>query len=298
MRAWTLYVIIVLPLVARSLSPALTAIINPHTAIKSTAPVLTTTRRNWASFSRKVVIFPEPHRYCWVEGESGFTSNVKLVDFKSFFPASLTPPPPSFFGAVFSFTGAQVGRCSVAVISSAKTFPEKRIDILKIKRRLRKIMSMIVDRNRKNSKLLNFSLDEYTFSTYFRAVNILLHLFIMRVLFSIFFNGLILYAIVKLLPETIATGDIKLYFIWGVILWLLNTIVRPILSILGFPFMILTFGLFLLVINGIILSLLESIIHALNIAWVSFSTGSFANFAIAVVIFTFFNTLYNVFFKK
>lgn len=51
-------------------------------------------------------------------------------------------------------------------------------------------------------------------------------------------------------------------------------------------------------INGIILALLEKIILALNIAGVAFSTGGFVNFAIAVVIFTVFNTIYGVFFKK
>lgn len=82
------------------------------------------------------------------------------------------------------------------------------------------------------------------------------------------------------------------------VLGLLNAFVRPILKVLGFPFVVLTFGLFLLVINGIILALLEKIILALNISGIQFSTGGFVNFAIAVVIFTVFNTIYGVFFKR
>ncbi len=81
-------------------------------------------------------------------------------------------------------------------------------------------------------------------------------------------------------------------------LGLLNAFVRPILKVLGFPFVVLTFGLFLLVINGIILALLEKIILALNISGIQFATGGFVNFAIAVVIFTVFNTIYGVFFKR
>lgn len=120
----------------------------------------------------------------------------------------------------------------------------------------------------------------------------------MRLFVSILANALILYAIVALLPETLATGGLKLYAVGGVILGLLNGVVRPILKVLGFPFMVITLGLFSLVINGIILYLLEKIILALNVTGVSFSTVSFANFAIAVVIFTVFNTLYSVFLKK
>ncbi|MFZ4461213.1 MAG: phage holin family protein [Patescibacteria group bacterium] len=119
----------------------------------------------------------------------------------------------------------------------------------------------------------------------------------MRVFLSIIANGLILFAIQYFLPEVIATGGWKLYFVGGVILGLLNTFVKPILKIFGFPFVIITLGLFGLVINGVILALLEKIIAVLNIAGVAFSTGSFANFAISVVLFTLFNTLYSAFFK-
>lgn len=120
----------------------------------------------------------------------------------------------------------------------------------------------------------------------------------MRIFFSIFFNGLMLYGLSYLLPEIVATGWIKLYFVAGVVLGLLNTFVRPILKLFGFPFIILTFGLFILVINAVILGLLEKIIALLNIANVSYSFGGWTNFLIAVVIFSIFNTLYGTFFKK
>lgn len=119
----------------------------------------------------------------------------------------------------------------------------------------------------------------------------------MRIFLSILANGLILFAMQYFLPEIVATGGWKLYFVGGVILGLLNTFVKPILKIFGFPLIVVTLGLFSVVINGVILALLEKIIAVLNIAGVSFSTGSFVNFAISVVILTLFNTLYSVFFK-
>lgn len=119
----------------------------------------------------------------------------------------------------------------------------------------------------------------------------------MRIFLSIFFNGLILFGVSYFLPEITATGGLKLYFIAGVLLGLLNTFVKPILKIFGFPFIILTLGLFSLVINGVILGLLQKAVEALNIAEVTYAFNGWANFAIAVVIFSIFNTLYGTFFK-
>ncbi len=120
----------------------------------------------------------------------------------------------------------------------------------------------------------------------------------MKIFLSITLNGLILYAIQYFLPEIVATGGWKLYFVGGVVLGLLNLLVRPVLKLIGFPFMIITFGLFILVINAVIILLLEKIILLLNIPNIAYSTGGIVNFTVAVVIFTVFNTLYGVFFKK
>ncbi len=120
----------------------------------------------------------------------------------------------------------------------------------------------------------------------------------MRIFLSIFFNGLILYGLSFFLPEIVATGGVKLYFVAGVVLGLLNTFLKPILKVFGFPFVILTFWLFSLVINGVILGLLQKIIEVLNIAGVAYNFGGWVNFAIAVVIFSIFNTLYGTFFKR
>ena len=78
----------------------------------------------------------------------------------------------------------------------------------------------------------------------------------------------------------------------------MNFIVRPLLKLIGLPFIFLTFGLFILVINGVILWLLEGIIKLLSITGVSFEIRGAVNFIIAVAIFTVFNTIYNTFFKK
>ncbi|NCP77128.1 phage holin family protein [bacterium] len=93
----------------------------------------------------------------------------------------------------------------------------------------------------------------------------------MNILISVLANAAILFGIAYFLPYNIetdtgivVTGSWQLYIAGGIILGLLNVIVRPILKLIGFPFMILTFGLFILVINGVILKLLEKAIQAIG----------------------------------
>lgn len=95
----------------------------------------------------------------------------------------------------------------------------------------------------------------------------------MKLLISVIANAAILFGIAYFLPYDTAkeTGILtsdgwQPYIAGGIILGLLNVIVRPVLKFIGFPFMILTFGLFILVINGIILKLLEKAIGLLGIS--------------------------------
>ena len=120
----------------------------------------------------------------------------------------------------------------------------------------------------------------------------------MHILFVVAFNALILWIIKEFLPGVSASDTWQFYFAGGVVLGVLNGFVRPVLKVLGFPFLIITLGGFILVINAIILALFEKILALLHIANASFSFGTFGNFVIAVVIFTLFNTISGVFFKK
>ena len=140
----------------------------------------------------------------------------------------------------------------------------------------------------------------------------------MKILISIIINAAILYAITYLLwanPNKgiqagiiLACNDcsytsfeaLKTYLIGWIILWVINTTIRPILKILSFPLFFLFFGLASLLINGILLYLFTYILNTLliiNGVWYEINGG--LNFVIAVAIFTVLNTLYSLlFFKK
>src|SRR5207247_7856912 len=66
-------------------------------------------------------------------------------------------------------------------------------------------------------------------------------------------NTLALYVAYLLVPGFIITGGIEQFALAGITLALLNMTVRPILKAISFPLIILTLGLFSLVINALIL---------------------------------------------
>lgn len=127
----------------------------------------------------------------------------------------------------------------------------------------------------------------------------------MKIFIWIFFNALILFSIQYFIPYNealkewvLVTWWIKTFFIGWVVLWLLNTTIKPILKILGLPFILLTLWLFSLVINSVILVLMQNIISILSIDWSTYSINWLVNFLIAVAILSIFNTIYSVLLKK
>lgn len=140
----------------------------------------------------------------------------------------------------------------------------------------------------------------------------------MKIFISILLNALILYAITYLLGENAeysiqawvilgcedcsytSLWALKTYGVWGIILWILNVTIRPILKILSIPLFFLFLGLASVLINGIVLYMFSYIINdVLIIPWVWYEINGAINFIIAVAIFTVLNTLYSLlFFKK
>lgn len=78
-------------------------------------------------------------------------------------------------------------------------------------------------------------------------------------------NGLALYVANWLVPGFVVTGGIKEYLIAGVLLGFLNLLVRPILKLVSMPLIIITLGLFTVVINGLILWIVDYIFDFVTI---------------------------------
>ncbi len=89
----------------------------------------------------------------------------------------------------------------------------------------------------------------------------------------------------------VASGTWQLYLIAGLILGLLNGIIKPILVVIGFPFTILTLGFFRFVINSIILYLLEMFVSKVGLPGMVFEIHGSLAVVVAVLGLTVFNVI-------
>lgn len=66
-------------------------------------------------------------------------------------------------------------------------------------------------------------------------------------------NSLALYVAFYLVPGFVVKGGPKEYLMAGILLGLLNTLVKPMLKIVTLPLIILTLGLFILILDAVML---------------------------------------------
>lgn len=87
----------------------------------------------------------------------------------------------------------------------------------------------------------------------------------MKLVARILLNGLALVAAAYLLPGIHWNGGLVALIVAGCVLGLLNAIVKPIVTVLSCPLIVLTLGLFYLVINGLMLLLADWLLAALAV---------------------------------
>ena len=87
----------------------------------------------------------------------------------------------------------------------------------------------------------------------------------MRVLLSILLNALAIYVAAYLLDGIVLSGTAAT-LIAGLVLGIVNTIVKPVLILLTLPITIITLGLFLFVVNAICLALTAAVVPGFEIA--------------------------------
>jgi len=135
----------------------------------------------------------------------------------------------------------------------------------------------------------------------------------MKIVFSIIINAIILFLINYLLAWNEKLGlenavvlwcwdcainsilAWKIYAIGGIILWIINYFIKPLLKILSLPLFFLFLWLASFLINWIILYIFDFIMNNLLIAeWIGYKINWTFNFIIAIAIFTILNILYSL----
>jgi putative membrane protein len=74
-----------------------------------------------------------------------------------------------------------------------------------------------------------------------------------RALLQIVLNGVAVLAAAYLVPGIVYTGSLPGLLLVGLVIGLVNLIVKPIVTFFSFPLIVVTLGLFYLVINGLML---------------------------------------------
>jgi putative membrane protein len=77
----------------------------------------------------------------------------------------------------------------------------------------------------------------------------------MRALLQVVLNGVAVLAAAYLVPGISYTGSLPSLLLVGLVIGLINLIVKPIVTFFAFPLIVLTLGLFYLAINGLMLCL-------------------------------------------
>lgn len=87
----------------------------------------------------------------------------------------------------------------------------------------------------------------------------------MRIIVQILLNGLAILLVARIVPGIDYTGDWVYLVLTGVVVGLLNLLVRPLVTVLSLPFIVLSLGLFFIVINAFILYLAAWLLDGLTI---------------------------------
>ena len=89
--------------------------------------------------------------------------------------------------------------------------------------------------------------------------------FIGKFILQILANGLAVFVAAYFVPQIIFEGNLVDYLIIGLVLAVANIIIKPILKIISAPLIFITLGLFVIVINAIILFGVDWFIEELSI---------------------------------
>lgn len=89
----------------------------------------------------------------------------------------------------------------------------------------------------------------------------------MWIIWSLLINAAALWAATRLVPGISFDGDWRLLFVVALLFGLLNVLVRPILKLLTLPFLIITLGLFIFVLNAMMLWLTSAASDALGLGF-------------------------------
>lgn len=86
-----------------------------------------------------------------------------------------------------------------------------------------------------------------------------------RMIAQIFLNGVAILIAARIVPGIEYSGDIWYLLLTGLVIGLLNLLVKPLVTLLSLPLVVLTLGLFFIVINGLMIYLAAFFLDGLQV---------------------------------
>ncbi len=108
-------------------------------------------------------------------------------------------------------------------------------------------------------------------------------MFIRNFIIRLIINAIALAITASILPGITIAGGTGTLLLVALVFGVVNAVVKPIIAILTCPMVILTLGLFILVINGLMLLLTSSIVGAENFAVDGFGTALIGGIVMGVL---------------
>jgi putative membrane protein len=96
-----------------------------------------------------------------------------------------------------------------------------------------------------------------------------MRIFLKKLILAVLANGFAMWAVSEIFPDRIqilSDSNVVGFIVTGVSVGMINTFIKPILKILSLPLIIITVGLFLFVINALVLWLVEWILSDVLVA--------------------------------
>ncbi len=110
-------------------------------------------------------------------------------------------------------------------------------------------------------------------------------------------NGVVLYLLTYFVEGITYTGGFKFFVLGGLILGIINTIVRPIVKIISLPFIIISGGLVMILINVGILWFLSYFFSVAQFRDVTLVFPNFSSYVIGAIVFGIINWISNFLIK-
>ena len=106
-----------------------------------------------------------------------------------------------------------------------------------------------------------------------------------KIIIGFFLNAAALYGVVYFIPEIKYTGGLAFFAIGGLVMGILNSIVKPVLKLLTLPLQIITLGLSLIVLNGIIFWIFDVVIDTIVIEGITLDVPTIKMYFLAGFLF-------------